>query len=144
VSLSNPPPSNHPVGLPELFVDRSLGRVQVPQLLRAAGLRLVTLAEHYGRPADESVADVVWLEEAGRQAWVVLMKDERIRRRPTEKAMLVRAAVRCFVITRGDLRAEQMARRFLTNLAGMERACSEPGPFIYAVHEARIERLSLD
>jgi hypothetical protein len=58
--------------------------------------------------------------------------------------MLLRAAVRCFVITRGNLRAGQMARRFLTNLAAMERACAEPGPFIYAVHETRLERLSLD
>ena len=94
MSLSGPPPSGHPAGLPALFLDRSLGRVQVPRLLRAVGLRLVTLAEHYGRPADESVADVTWLEEAGRRGWVVLMKDERIRRRPAEKAMLVRAAVR--------------------------------------------------
>lgn len=113
MSPSSPPPSGHPAGLPELFLDRSLGRIQVPQLLRAAGLRLVTLAEHYGRPADESAADVTWLEEASRHGWAVLMKDERIPRRPAEKAMLVGAAVRCFVITRGDLRAEQMAQRFL-------------------------------
>jgi PIN like domain len=107
-------------------------------------LRLVTLAEHYGTPADESVADVTWLEEAGRQGWAVLMKDERIRRRPAEKAMLVRAALRCFVITRGDLRAEQMAGRFLANIVGMERVCAKPGPFIYAVHQTRLDRLSLD
>jgi PIN like domain len=78
VSLSSLPPSGgHPARLPERFVDRSLGRVQVPRILRAAGLRLMTLAERYGRPADESVTDVEWLEEAGRRDWVV-MKDERI------------------------------------------------------------------
>ncbi|MGH3718239.1 MAG: hypothetical protein ACRDRI_05225 [Pseudonocardiaceae bacterium] len=38
----------HPEGLPELFLDRSLGRRQVPDLLRGAGLRLRTLAEVYG------------------------------------------------------------------------------------------------
>jgi hypothetical protein len=130
VSLSSLPPSGgHPAGLPELFVYRSLGRVQVPRILRAAGLRLVTLAEHYGRPADESVSDVEWLAEAGRRDWVVLMKDERIRRRAGEKEVLMRARLRCFVITRGDLRAEQMAQRFLANLAAMEHACAEPGPF---------------
>jgi hypothetical protein len=144
VSLSSPPPSGHPAGLPELVLDRCLGRIQVPYLLRAAGLRLVTLTEHYGRPADESVADVTWLEEAERQRWAVLMKDERIRRRPAEKATLIRAAVRCFVITRGDLLAEQMAQRFLVNLAAIERACAEPGPFVYAVHQTRLERLSLE
>ena len=40
----------HPDGLPELFLDRSLGRIKVPRLLREAGLNLVTLAEHYGVP----------------------------------------------------------------------------------------------
>ena len=42
----------------ELFIDRSLGRIQVPGLLRAAGLRLTTLAERYGVPVDETVSDV--------------------------------------------------------------------------------------
>lgn len=60
----------HPDGLPELFLDRSLGRLKVPGLLRAAGLNLVTLAEHYGVPDDESVADETWLELAGtRVGW---------------------------------------------------------------------------
>jgi PIN like domain len=112
VSLSSLPPSGgHPAGLPELFVDRSFGRVQVPRRLRAAGLRLVTLAEHYGRPADESISDVEWLAEAGLRDWVVL-KDERIRRRAAEKEVLMGARVRCFVITRGDVRAEQMGPAF--------------------------------
>jgi hypothetical protein len=48
----------HPEGLPDLFLDRSLGRRQVPELLRGAGLRLHTLAEVYGIPADEGVPAV--------------------------------------------------------------------------------------
>ncbi len=59
----------HPDGLPELFLDRSLGRSlgrrQVPALLRDVGLRLQTLAEVYGIPADETVADTEWLARAG-------------------------------------------------------------------------------
>jgi len=49
---------SHPAGLPELFVDRSLGRKQVPKILRAAGLNLRTLAEYYGMPRDQEVEDV--------------------------------------------------------------------------------------
>ena len=63
---------SHPDGLPDLFLDRSLGRIKVPRLLRAAGLRLITLAEHYGIPEDEDVSDDEWLELAGRRGWVVL------------------------------------------------------------------------
>jgi hypothetical protein len=113
-------------------------------LLRAAGLQLVTLAEHYGISADEEVEDVTWIAAAGGHGWAVLMKDERIRRRPAEKAAVIEHAVQCFAITRADLRAEPMARRFLANLGAMERACAVPGPFIYAVHETRIELLSLE
>ena len=61
----------HPDGLPDLFLDRSLGRIKVPESLRAAGLRLVTLAEHYGIPADEEIADEDWLKLASSQGWVV-------------------------------------------------------------------------
>ena len=60
----------HPAQLPDVFLDRSLGRVKVPQLLRDAGLRLLTLAERYGIPADEGVSDEEWLAEvAGEARW---------------------------------------------------------------------------
>ncbi|MDP8954303.1 MAG: hypothetical protein M3N37_05190, partial [Actinomycetota bacterium] len=65
----------HPDGLPDLFLDRSLGRVTVPRLLRDEGLRLVSLAERYGVPQDESISDERWLREAGERSEAVLMKD---------------------------------------------------------------------
>ena len=55
----------HPDGLPDLFLDRSLGRRQVPDVLRAYGLRLCTFAEVYGVPQDERVADEVAIAEVG-------------------------------------------------------------------------------
>jgi hypothetical protein len=70
--------------LPTVFVDRSLGRVQVPALLRTAGVALVTLAEHYGVPADEQVSDVTWIAESAQRGWIAFMKDFAIRRRPAE------------------------------------------------------------
>ena len=63
---------SHPDGLPDLFLDRSLGRKKVPELLRAEGLRLVTLAEHYGIPDDETVEDVDWLQLCGDRGWLPL------------------------------------------------------------------------
>jgi uncharacterized protein (DUF433 family) len=80
---------SHPVGLPDLFVDRSLGRLKVPTLLRAAGLRLVTLAERYGIPNDETIDDTVWLADAGRRSEAVFMKDDRIRYNEAEKQAVV-------------------------------------------------------
>lgn len=65
-------------------MDRSLGCVRVPQLLRADGWNIITLAEHYGVPADESVQDVEWLSLAGDRGWAALMKDDRIRYRTVD------------------------------------------------------------
>lgn len=134
----------HPTGLPELFLDRSLGRRQVPALLRAAGLQLRTLSEEYGIPADERVPDTEWLELAGRNGWIVLMKDERIRYRPVERAALVAHRVRAFCLTSGNMRAAAMAAAYIAAVPGMVRACEEPGPFLYAVSGSGLRRIDLN
>jgi hypothetical protein len=64
---------------PRFFLDRSLGRKAVPEALRAGGWNIVTLAEHYGTPADERVADVDWIQESARR---VLHSPFRGRRPP--------------------------------------------------------------
>jgi hypothetical protein len=109
----------HPDGLPYLFLDRSLGRHQVPGLLRAAGLRLRTLAEVYCVPHDETVLDVDWLARCGDEGWVVLMKDERIRYRTAEHEVLWSSGVRAFCLASGNLRAVDMAQQFLNVLDEM-------------------------
>jgi hypothetical protein len=88
---------------PRFFLDRSLGRKAVPEALRADGWDVITLAEHYGIPADEQVADTDWIEEAAKRGWPILMKDKRIRHRQAEITAVTEHKARCFVITRGDL-----------------------------------------
>ena len=73
---------------PRFFVDRSLGRKAVPDALRADGWDLVTLAEYYGTPTDQEVADTVWIEEAAKQGWPILMKDKRIRHRQGRRILI--------------------------------------------------------
>jgi hypothetical protein len=133
----------HPAGLPDLFIDRSLGRIAVPRLLREAGLRLTTLAERYGIPQDELITDERWLEDAGLRGEAVFMKDARVRYNAAEKLAITRFSVRCFCLSRQDVTAAAMAERFLYNLERIAAACAERGPFVYAVHERRIDRLSL-
>ncbi|MGH9001300.1 MAG: hypothetical protein ACRDY7_18135, partial [Acidimicrobiia bacterium] len=94
----------------------------MPSLLRAAGLRLVTLSERYGIPTDETVPDHRWLGEAGARGEAVLMKDARIRYQPAEKAAVVAHAVRCFCLTGGNLSADDMAACFLDNLDAVTAA----------------------
>ena len=131
---------SHPAGLPDIFLDRSLGRIKVPALLRAAGLRLTTLAEHYGVPTDQTVKDITWLQMAGMNNLVVFMKDEAIRTNSQERSVVRAFSVRCFCLSRQGLDAAEMARRFIDNLPAIAAACQQPGPFIYAVQESRLDR----
>lgn len=54
--------------------------------------------------------DEVWLREAGRRRWIVLTKDEKIRRKRGEQRAITDAGARCFCLhpTKG-MRAEEMA-----------------------------------
>jgi PIN like domain len=126
---------------PRFFLDRSLGRKAVPEALRADGWDVITLAEHYGIPADEQVADTDWIEEAAKRGWPILMKDKRIRHRQAEITAVTEHKARCFVITRGDLPSAEMAQRFISNKAAILTAATQPGPYIYSVQRDRISRL---
>jgi len=121
---------SHPAELPDLFLDRSLGSIHVPNALRAAGLRLTTLAERYGSEHAQFVRDIEWLDEAGRRGEAVLMKDSRIYVNPLERAVVHQAGVRCFCLSKKNLKSEQMAQWFPKNLTRMASACSDPAPFI--------------
>jgi hypothetical protein len=125
---------------PEFFVDRSLGRHQVPGALRAAGWALRTHREVYG-DRDEEVPDAEWLEYCGREELAVLSKDKRLRYRPQEIAAIGEHRVRAFVLTSGNLRAAAQARRFMDSRARIEDACEASGPFVYAVQATRIVRV---
>jgi hypothetical protein len=126
---------------PRFFLDRSLGRRAALEALRADGWDVMTLAEHYGIPADEQVADKDWIEEAAKRGWPILMKDNRIRYRQVEITAVTEHKARCFVITRGDLLSVDMAQRFITHKAAIVLAAGEPGPYIYSVQADRISRL---
>ena len=39
------------------LLDRSLGRIQVPKILREHGLTILTLSDVYGHPQDQSIQD---------------------------------------------------------------------------------------
>ena len=128
---------------PFVFVDRSLGRIEVPRLLRAAGLQLITLAEHYGIPQDETVDDIRWITEASQQEWILFMKDARIRRRPAERQAIEMSRARCFCLADGNLSSVGMAQRYLDNWPAIVRASQQSGPFLYSVQARGIVRLAV-
>jgi PIN domain-containing protein len=124
----------------EFLVDRGLGRYAVPGAIRARGYVVHTLSSVYGA-REQDLDDAEWLRDAGTAGWVVLTKDQRIRRRPLEIAAVAVSGVRAFVLAKGQLRATDQAAYFLNNMSQIVEACRRPGPLIYAVHEHRIRLL---
>ena len=114
-----------------------------PALLRAQGLRLVTLAERYGTPQDELVSDIQWLTDAGKNGETVFMKDERIRYNEAEKAAVKAFSVRCFCLSAKNLTAMEMADRFIKNLHSITAACKQSGPFIVIVYADQVRHVDL-
>jgi PIN like domain len=125
---------------PEFFVDRSLGR-SIVDGLRAAGLTVHSMADVYGEDRAQRLPDEVWLRDAGKRRWVVLTKDDAIRRRPAERDAMIDAAARVFCLTTAKLRGVQQTERFVHNRHRIIRQARKPGPYIYGVYEKGLKRL---
>lgn len=101
---------SRPLPEPVLFLDECLGSTDVPKALRSQGIPVELLHEHFPL----STADPEWLAEVGRRGWVVLTKDQRIRRRQAEFEVLLGAGVAAFVLTSGNLTGPGTAQAFLS------------------------------
>jgi prevent-host-death family protein len=71
------------------FVDRQFGRFIVPEALRAAGAKVEAHDDHFA----QNTPDVEWLTQVGKRGWVVISKDQNIRRNPLELAAYEAAKV---------------------------------------------------
>jgi len=125
---------------PEFFIDRNLGK-SIAEGLRAFGLTVHTMASVYGDERAQQLPDRVWLRDAGEKGWVVLTKDDAIRRRPAEREALAEAGDRVFCLTNAQLRGAEQTARFVDNRKRIIRQASRQGPFIYGVYERSIRRL---
>jgi hypothetical protein len=125
----------------EFFIDRSLGRKHLAQALGGLGFTVHTMASVYGEQVAQELDDERWLADAGQHDWVVLMKDDAIRRRPAERDALSEAKVRAFCLTNAQLRASGQSSRFVDNIERIQRQAEKPGPYIYGVYDGYIKRL---
>ncbi|MBA3737357.1 MAG: hypothetical protein H0W97_02200 [Actinobacteria bacterium] len=90
-----------------------MGRIKVPSRLRKVYPHVIAHDDVFAQDTD----DEVWLTEAGRRGWVVLMKDDRIRYRPGEQRAVLEAGVACFCLNPSKgMTAEQMADALVTAL----------------------------
>jgi len=140
---SRPDPAELLADLPHVFVDRSLGALQVPGLLREAGFALTTMREHYGEAGAQRVADVEWRGLTAERGWIGFHKDAEIRRNEAEHRAVVATEARMFCVPRADITAADLAARYIANLPAIAAAAMAPGPYIYSVQTDRIVRLPL-
>lgn len=125
---------------PEFFVDRSLGK-SIVEGLRATGLIVHSMADVYGENRAQFLADEIWLRDAGKNDWIVLTKDDAIRRRPAERDALTEAAVRVFRLTNRNMRGAEQTERFVVNRHRILHQARKTGPYIYGVYEKSLRRL---
>jgi predicted nuclease of predicted toxin-antitoxin system len=102
---------------PVYFVDRSLGRHVVADALKAAGARVEVHDDHFPRDA----ADVEWLARAGREGWIVLTRDKKIRRNGIELAAVLEHSVAVFVVLKSKATGAETAQLLVRNLPRMAR-----------------------
>ncbi len=121
-------PSRRQPDSPEFLVDRSLGRHHLPDALRARGFVVHTLADVYGERRAQEVEDQEWIERAGREGWVVLTKDDRIRYREIERDAFIDANLRVFCLTSRGFRKEEQTARFVDNVNRIVQRSRQPGP----------------
>jgi PIN like domain len=132
--------TREPEQQPEFFVDRSLGK-SIVEALRDVGLTVHSMADVYGEKRAQCLADEVWLRDAGENDWIVLTKDDAIRRRPAERDALTEAEVRAFCLTSAQLRGAEQIERFINNRDRILRQARNAGPYIYGVYENGLKRL---
>lgn len=101
------------------------------------------MREHYGEQLGQMTADPDWINLVAERGWIGFHKDAAIRRNDIERAAVANSGARLFCIPRADITADELAHRYLTNLAAIARAAAEPGPYIYGVYPREIKLLPL-
>lgn len=122
-----------PLPDPVLFVDECLGSTDVPGALAKAGITFEVWHRHF----EAGTADETWLASVGARGWVVITKDQRIRRRQSEFQVLLASAVAAFVLTGGNLTGAAMGQAFVLAYPRMQKMLRDyERPFVAAVDAA--------
>ena len=112
------------------FLDYQIGRYVVADRLRTVGATVEVHLDHFRGDA----LDTEWIPEVGRRDWVLITKDQNIRRNPLERAAYEAAKIRGFVATGKDLGGEELGDLLVRCLEGMvRRVHKRTGPLMFAI-----------
>lgn len=121
-----------------LFIDRDTWSYKLDALLCKADIPFVAHRTVFPHDAP----DITWIAEVGKRGWVVVTRDQNIRRRPNELAAVRAAALHLFALTSGNLSAAETAAVITRAWPGMERAVvNTRPPALWSVNRAGGVRL---
>lgn len=110
------------------FTDRDLGK-QFPTRLREAGLQVEWFFDHFG----DATPDTEWLSVVGRNGWVVVTHDGRIRYKPNELAAVVEHRIAMLLVV-GHAPFPELAAHFVRTVPRIEAfVASHQPPYIAKV-----------
>jgi hypothetical protein len=113
------------------FTDRDLG-LQFPKILEDAGLAVERHRDHFAPDA----SDQEWLAFVGKQEWVALTHNSRIRYTPNEKQAVIAYGVRLLVLI-GQAPYPALAKSFVSTRRRVEAFLQKhQAPFIAKVYRA--------
>lgn len=110
----------------EFFIDRSLGKHAVAEMLRGHGHTVHLMADMYPGGADQLIADDEWIAKISTRGWIVLTKDSNIAR--YHRSALAHSTLRVFALDSAQLTGDQMRKRYEQHLTGILRRSSGQGP----------------
>ena len=110
--------------LPPIFLDENLAGKRLPEGLRKAGLTVKLLHEEFRR----GILDLDLLPQIGKEGWILLTKDNQIRRRPLEIEAFLAARLRVFVFESAEMTSEAMLNAFRKALPAIGRFVKKRKP----------------
>ncbi|MBI4193574.1 MAG: hypothetical protein HY526_00700 [Betaproteobacteria bacterium] len=118
------------IGSLTFFLDYQIGRYVVAEALRAAGAHVEVHIDHF----PQATPDTEWIPEIGRRGWVLITKDQNIRRNPLERAAYEAAKLCGFVVTGKDMGGPELAELLVRCLPGMaRRVAGRSGPLLFTI-----------
>jgi predicted nuclease of predicted toxin-antitoxin system len=95
-----------PDAAPLLFIDRCAWSRRLDAALKSAGIPHIAHREKFA----DNCPDEEWMNAAGRAGWIVITRDQAIRRKPNELKAFRDAKLIMFALASGNASAEDTAR----------------------------------
>ena len=105
-------------------------------------MEVITSQDYYGPQGSQEVEDEDWIELTAEEGWIAVSNDKLLNK-PTERDTIARVGARCFVFESGEMTGEELAELFIYYLTEILRICEQPGPFLWIIREAAIQRVDL-